>query len=204
MTDPGPHESRHDVRGAAWVLVACVAFGAAMEAVKSETGFGYAFRSDVGNWSALWLVLPLVMGYQFRRPLPGALGGVAATMSALVGFYVVNAVIFPQPGGLADTVTTFTHIMARWALFGLVSGPVFGAAGTRLRSVSGLALVSGVVMVLEPLVLDLWSGRRLPLPEPLAISWWFEWRSAATVEVLLGALLVVLATRRRVARRGAR
>lgn len=179
------------------VLLACLLFGAVMEAFKSETGFAFTFRSDVGNWSSLWLVMPLVMGYQFRRPLSGAVAGLVATMAALVGFYVVNAILFPEPGGLIETVSTFSHIMARWALFGAASGPLFGALGTRLRSVTDLAFVSGLVMVLEPAVLELWQGRRLPLPGPWALSWGFDWRLAATLEVAIGALLLLIAVRRR-------
>lgn len=179
-----------------WVLVACLVFGAAVEAFKSQTGAGFAFRSDVGNWSSLWLVMPLVMGYQFRRPLPGALAGLAATMAALVGFYAVNAVMFPQPEGVTATLSTFSQIMLRWALFGVVSGPVFGVVGTRLRSGRGLALACGLIMVFEPILLLLWGGRQLPLPGPLGISWWFQWRLAATVEVAVGAVLVLLAIRR--------
>ena len=45
---------RRDSQGPLWVLLACLLFGAVMEAFKGETGFGYAFRSDVGNWSSLW------------------------------------------------------------------------------------------------------------------------------------------------------
>ena len=188
---------RRDWRGPVWVLVGCGLFGAVMEAVKSKAGFGFEFRSAVGNWSSLWLVMPLVMGYQFRRPLVGALAGLAATIAALLGFYVMNALIFPQPGGFTQTVQTFSTIMARWALFGVVSGPLLGALGTRLRSLGGLALLSGMVMIFEPVVLALWGGRQLPLPAPLGISWWFEWQAAATVEVLIGVLLVVFAVGRR-------
>jgi len=54
----------------------------------------------VGNWSRLWPVMPRVLGYQFRQAWAGALAGLAATMSALVGFYVMNAVLFPKPWGL--------------------------------------------------------------------------------------------------------
>jgi hypothetical protein len=188
---------RRDWQGPLWVLVGCLLFGAAMEAFKSETGFGFEFRSAVGNWSSLWLVMPLMMGYQFRRPQVGALAGLAATIAALLGFYAMNALIFPQPGGFTATVLTFSEIMSRWALFGVVSGPLFGALGTRVRSLGGLALLSGMVMILEPVVLALWGERQLPLPAPLGISWWFEWRVAATVEVVIGMLLLLFAVRRR-------
>ena len=179
------------------MLLACLLFGATMEAFKSQTGVGFAFRSDVWNWSSLWLVMPLVMGYQFRRPMAGAVSGLAATMAALVGFYVMNAAIFPQPGGYVATLSTFSQIGSRWALFGLVSGPLFGALGTRLPGLRELSLVSGVVMLLEPVLLTVWGQRRLPLPGPLGISWAFQWRLAATVEVVVGAVLVILGVRRR-------
>jgi hypothetical protein len=42
----------------------------------------------------------------------------------------------------------------------------------------------------------LWGGRQLPLPAPLGISWAFEWQAAATVEVLIGLLLMAFAVRR--------
>ena len=197
MMSRGSAGLRGDWRGPLWVLVGCLLFGAAMEAVKSGTGFGFEFRSGVGNWSSLWLVMPLVMGYQFRRPLLGALAGLAATFAALVGFYAMNALIFPQPGGFTETVLTFMEIMSRWALFGVVSGPLFGALGTRVRSLCGLALLSGLVMILEPVVLALWGPRQLPLPGPLGISWWFEWRVSASVKVVIGTLLVLFAVRSR-------
>lgn len=175
------------------MLFACLFFGAAIEAFKSQPGAGFDVRSDVGNWSSLWLVMPLVMGYQFRRAWAGALAGLAATLAALVGFYAMNAVIFPQPEGLTATLSTFSQIMARWALFGLASGPLVGALGTRLSSVRLLALVSGLIMLLEPVLLSLWGQRQLPLPGPLGISWWFQWRLAATLEAVLGGVLVLLA-----------
>jgi len=52
-------------------------------------------------------------------------------------------------------------------------------------------------MLLEPVLLYVWGGRQLPLPGPLGVSWWFPWRLAATVEVVLGGALVLLAHRRR-------
>lgn len=83
-----------------WLFVACRSWVRRWRFSRANRGAGFDFRSDVGNWSRLWPVMPRVLGYQFRQAWAGALAGLAATMSALVGFYVMNAVLFPKPWGL--------------------------------------------------------------------------------------------------------
>src|SRR6476661_797641 len=72
----------------AWVLLAAVAFGVLVAALKGQDA---GVRDTLGNLSAPWVLVPFLAGARFTRVRSGALAGAAATLAALLGFYVAEA-----------------------------------------------------------------------------------------------------------------
>jgi len=152
-------------------------------------------RSDLGNLSTPWLMVPFIAGTQSRRPGRGALLGLLATMSALLGFYLLTSLLVElgRPGLLDNFGREF------WAnrfyfVSGVLSGPLFGALGAwwrKTRSV-GASVVAGVLMMGEPIVLAL-----IGVVFPATVVG----RNAVSIgvyaaELTLGLLVVLLARNR--------
>jgi hypothetical protein len=133
------------------VVLAAAAFGAAMSVLK---GNDVGIRDDIGNLSAPWLLLPFFAGAAMQRRELAAVAGLAATVVALVAFYVANAFVLDLgPHSLATDLRLTLGATGYWLPRGLVSGPVFGALGGLWRR-RGYPTIGVAVLLLldaEPL-----------------------------------------------------
>jgi hypothetical protein len=143
------------------ILAGAFVFGVLAALVKGPDG-GVSMvsrvRSDLGNLSTPWLLVPFIAGTQTRRSWGGVLLGFLATMSALLGFYLLTSVLVDlgRPGLLDNFGRDFSANRV-YFISGAVSGPLFGALGVwwrRTRSV-GASVVAGALMMGEPIVLAL-------------------------------------------------
>ncbi|MCA1840065.1 MAG: DUF6518 family protein [Actinobacteria bacterium] len=142
------------------VVAAAFAFGLVAAWAKgqntdAESAISHA-RAIIGNLSTPWLVLAFVAGAQSRRVFRGALLGLATTMVALAGFYVLTTMVINLTAhGWIDELRR--EFMANRVYFqgGLLSGPLFGALGAwwNARRTLEKSFVVGVLLVGEPLVL---------------------------------------------------
>jgi hypothetical protein len=112
------------------------------------------FRTDLGNLSAPWLLVAFLAGTQASRLMWGALLGLAATLSALFGFYLLSSMIVDL-GSHSLLGDLWRELSANriYLEAGLASGPIFGALGawwTRTRTL-GASIVVGALMIAEPL-----------------------------------------------------
>jgi hypothetical protein len=205
------------------LMAAAFACGVAAAIVKGQSGDGLGVlsrvRSDIGNLSAPWVLLAWAAGSRTTRlPLAAALG-LGATAAALVGFYVVSALVEPMGGStVAQDVGSWVAANRVYFEAGAVSGPVFGLLGgwwARRRSPSPL-LIAGLLLLGEPLVLWI-TGAIFPngvlspltgLPLAVRIFPGFGLSDADAVslgvhcaEIGAGVVFVLVAVRRRGARR---
>src|SRR5689334_21501905 len=89
---PELHPRRHPLtplRRLLTVLGAALLFGVLAALVK---GHHDGVRDTIGNLSTPWLLVALAAGLHARSLPRGALLGLAATLTALFGFYVIVAV----------------------------------------------------------------------------------------------------------------
>jgi hypothetical protein len=137
-----------------------LAFGVVAGVVAGQSGDGRALvsqiRGELGTMSAPWVLVAWWAGSRAGRASLGAVFGLAATLAALVGFYVVSGIVEPmgRPTVLGD-IASWASANRVWFEAGLVSGPVFGALGgwwARRRSPSA-AVVVGALLAGEPVVL---------------------------------------------------
>lgn len=178
------------------MLAAAVVLGVVAGFVHgNDAGLG----RTVGNISTPWLLIALLPGWRARSALKGAAVGVAATVVALVGFYV--ALTFTMRGHLGNEngrsllhliwfVTTSNKI---WFEAGLVSGPVFGAIGGWLGRTGrrkSLVMLAAALLVVEPGLMFFGSailgaaGQAAP-----------DERRPYLVEALIGAVVAACALR---------
>jgi hypothetical protein len=134
------------------IVLAASAFGAAMSVLKGNDA---GIRDDIGNLSAPWLLLPFFAGAAVRqRDLGAAAAGLAATVAALVTFYVANAFVLDLgPHSLMNDLRLTVGATGYWLPRGLVSGPVFGALGGlwRRRGYPTLGVAVLLLLDAEPL-----------------------------------------------------
>jgi hypothetical protein len=137
------------------VLSAALVFGVVMSVIK---GNGAGTRSDVGNLSAPWLLVPFLaaaIAARGRHIAAGVVIGTVASMAALVGFYVANSVVLDLgPHPWTRDLQLAIDGGQRWFELGLVSGPVLGAIGglwSRTRS-RALGVAVCALLVAEPAV----------------------------------------------------
>jgi len=205
---------------------AAFAFGVLAALAKGQNTDGIQtvsrVRSDLGNLSTPWLLVPFVAGTYCARRRSAALVGLFATVSALAGFYLLTTFVVDlgHNGAIGDLRLEFT---ANRGYFegGLVTGPLFGALGCWWRQTRTLpaSILAGVLLMAEPLVL-LMSGaigphhvvaaNGLPLIPRMVWGWGLSASSDTitlsvyAVEFAIGLCVVLLvATRRRVAARNA-
>lgn len=168
------------------------AFGALMGLLKGDdTGL----RAGIGNLSAGWVLVGLFAAVHSRNALRGAAIGLISTLTALVGFYAsLTVALAGQLGGGGFISELLAEVEANrvYFVFGLLVGPVSGAAGATLgrRGRSSVAACAGVILVLEIAAVALFRDRRL-LPRPLYFSWGVDSWSPYVMEAAVG--LVVLA-----------
>jgi Family of unknown function (DUF6518) len=135
------------------MLLASLVFGVVMSIVK---GNGAGVRSDVGNLSAPWLLLPFLaaaVSSDGRLGRAMAIGGASSALG-LVGFYVANSFVLdlgPHPW-LID-LRLALHSSLYWLRLGLVSGPVMGLLGGLWRRTGSrlVAIAVSALLIGEPL-----------------------------------------------------
>lgn len=203
----------------ALIVLAAAPLGAAMAWGSDQAGASRdlvsSLRNTIGSLSTPWLLIPFVAGAMCRRTLAGALIGLATTTSALTGWYLY-AGIAEDVGGHGFIGDLRLEFLANCVYFaaGLLSGPLFGAAGAwwRRTRTAPSGLVAGALLIGEPLVMGtltllhhlgvLSADTRLPGFLSLAAHTWIaDWLAGGVLagEFLLGVLVALLA--RRVARR---
>lgn len=166
-------------------------------------------RADVGNLSTPWLVVALLAGAHATRIRTGALLGLAATMSALVGFYVLTTFVIDL-GTHSWIGDLRRELEANRVYFqgGLLSGPLFGAVGAwwnRGRAF-GKSMLVGALLIAEPVALaaigvvfphGVVRSASVPLLLRIVPGWTLSGDPGAAVvygtEVALGAVLVATA-----------
>ena len=204
-------------RGLGALLAAAVEFGVDAALVEGPGGVGevHEVRSALGNLSTPWLLVGFLAGTRCSTMLSGALVGLAATMAALTGFYLVNALAYDQGAGstYADLRLVFSANRG-YLEGGLVTGLLFGLLGawwSRRRGL-GVSVVVGALLVAEPLVLvalgvvgpdAVASGESgLPLFVRLVPGWGITTDRGDVAlgiyaaELVLGLVILLLAVRR--------
>jgi hypothetical protein len=144
------------------IVVAACAFGLLAALVKGAGGDGVGtlptLRIAVTDLSAPWLLVAFLAGRRATRLAAGALLGFLATMSALLGFYLlVSLVLAADLGGDGILGNAGQTLWANriYLAGGVLTGPLCGALGARWRATrtGSVALVAGVLLAGEPLVL---------------------------------------------------
>jgi len=208
------------------IVGAAFAFGVVAALAKGQNTDGIQtlsrVRSDLGNLSTPWLLLPFIAGTYCVRRRSAALVGLLSTVSALAGFYVLTTFVIDlgHHGPVGDLRLELT---ANRGYFegGLVTGPLFGALGCWWRQTRTLpaSILAGALLMAEPLVLLL-SGavgphhvvaaNGLPLVARMVWGWGLSAGSDTVtisvyaVEFAIGLCLVLLVgTRRRLPARNA-
>ena len=144
------------------VLLGAFAFGLFAAWAKGQNTDGLStisqLRSDLGNLSTPWLMVAFIAGVQSRRPRSGAVLGLLATMSALLGFYLLTSLVVDLGGhGIGDNLWRELGANRVYFVSGALSGPLFGALGAWWRATRslGASVVAGALMIGEPIVLAL-------------------------------------------------
>ncbi|HEY0871319.1 MAG TPA: hypothetical protein VGD55_13040, partial [Acidothermaceae bacterium] len=79
------------------VLVMAFAFGVCAAWAKGQNigvdPYVAQLRGAAGNLSTPWLLVPFFAGMQSSRPRRGAVVGLAATLCALAGFYLLSTLV---------------------------------------------------------------------------------------------------------------
>jgi hypothetical protein len=130
-----------------------LSFGIVAGLVHGNDG---GLRADFGNLSAPWLFVALVPGWFSGSALRGMAFGTAATLVALVGFYVgLTTTMYGHLGDIHGLVASFAFVLSAnqvWFAAGLISGPVCGGIagflGTRIAT-TWLPVALGSLMVGE-------------------------------------------------------
>ena len=204
------------VRIAAVLLVA-FAFGVLAAWAKGQNTDGVAqvsqLRSALGNLSTPWLLVPFFAGIQCTRLRQGALVGLAATLCALIGFYLLSTLV-ENLGGHGFLGDLRVELTGNRAYFegGIVTGPIFGALGAwwQRRPTARASLLVGALLIAEPLVMVALGVARphvlaggFPLIVRIIPGWGLTADSGGaawavyTVELILGLAVLVLAAARR-------
>lgn len=137
-------------------LVLSAAFGAGDQYLGS---LSWSWAPDVSLLSAPWLVLPFVAGATQRSPRRAAGLGLACTVAALVGYFLmtdspVEGAHYSLAGARGFFVSGHVTVLS-----GIFTGPLFGWFGQQWRTRRALvgALVTAAALCLEPF------ARRLPI-----------------------------------------
>ncbi|MGC5031035.1 DUF6518 family protein [Micromonospora sp. DT229] len=142
--------------------------------------------AELGNSSAVWAVAAFGFGYWVRTGwVRAALGGAAALVIAVPGYYLAAALIQGDDWAILWAPTSLL-----WMSFGVLAGVIFGVGGVWARGrgwwqTVGLAL-PGAVLLAEALI----DARRINHPNYGIAPLW-----DALIKVGLAILVVVLAGR---------
>jgi hypothetical protein len=205
------------------VLVGAFAFGLFAAWAKGQNTDALTLlsrlRADLGNLSTPWLLVPFAAGVVVPHRWGSAVAGLAATVAALVGFYLLTTLVIDL-GGHGFLADFRKELMAnRYYLeAGIVTGPLFGALGGWWKRSSRLPwlLLVGILLIAEPLALfgmdalgaiGITTASRLPGPLRLLPGWQLSLNSGAVTlavyggEVIVGAVLLAVALVPRLASR---
>ena len=209
------------------IAAAAFAFGLLAAWAKGQNSDGIRalsqLRSDLGNISTPWLLVPFIAGTRCVRLRAAALVGLLATTVALVGFYLFTTAVVDLGGhGLVGDLRLEFWGNHVYFEAGLLSGPVFGALGGWWRQTQTIpaSIVAGLLLMTEPLVLLLGGAvgphgvlsadTGLPLVVRIVGGWGLSGDTSSialgvyAAEFVLGLCLVLLVgTRRRAAARNA-
>ncbi len=136
------------------------AFGVCAAWAKGQNTDGLAqvsqLRNALGNLSTPWLLVAFFAGMASPRPRQGALVGLAATLVALAGFYLLSTLV-ENLGGHGFFGDLQVELSGNLAYFegGVITGPIFGALGAwwRRRPTARTSLLAGGLLIAEPLVM---------------------------------------------------
>lgn len=111
----------------------------------------------VGNFSAPWAVLAFGAGWAQRSRLWAAIGGVAAEVACVVGFYnslsLVDDVVDPRllgPDSFATVISQTLSAIAPWVALAIGAGVLYGLLGRRWGQ--SRSIVAGVAIALPFMV----------------------------------------------------
>ena len=173
--------ARHGVRPAVLALGAALALGVAGRVAVHTSGGALAAAGHAAlALGAPWLVVAWLVGALAGSRAAGALAGGFALALGTGAWYVLTV----AAGGRAAVFYAFP-VAPAWAFVAAGAGAAFGLAGAAWRSgrVSALALPAGALAGEALLLAGEWGGRAA--------------RAVLTLELALGAALVVFAARRR-------
>ena len=142
------------------ILLGALAFGLLAAWAKGPNTDGMStisqVRADLGNVSTPWLLVPFLAGTRSRKAGAGALLGLAATMFALFGFYLLTSLVVDLGHhGIIRDLGRELGANRIYLVSGILSGPLFGALGAWWRTTRSLraSVVAGALMVGEPIVM---------------------------------------------------
>ena len=155
--------SRPSAARLAAVLLGAFAFGVLAAWAKGQNTDGVAqvsqLRNALGNLSTPWLLVAFFAGLQWSRLRDGAVVGLAATLCALAGFYLLSTLV-ENLGGHGFLGDLRLELSGNRAYFegGVITGPIFGALGAllsqwRRRPTARTSLLVGGLLIAEPLVM---------------------------------------------------
>ena len=151
-------------------LVAAFVFGAADQYLGSRVELG-PWAATVSLMSAPWVALPFVFGCRTQTAAAGAVVGLATTMAALLGYFVMT--LSPVEGVSLSHVDLPSYVATQRLnlIGGVVTGPLFGWLGwcwRERRASVGAVLVAGA-LALEPLA-ESAAGRLGPTIMPWVLE----------------------------------
>jgi hypothetical protein len=189
------------------VLLAAFAFGLFAAWAKGQNTDGVAqvsqVRSALGNLSTPWLLVGFFAGMQCPTPRRGAIVGLAATLFALAGFYLLSTLVENLGGhGFIGDLRLELSGNRAYLEGGVITGPIFGALGAwwRRRPTARTSLLAGGLLIAEPLVMlalgpirhhVLAASTGLPLIARIIPGWGLTASSGAATWAVYGAELVL-------------
>lgn len=110
------------------------------------------------NLIGVWLGLAFALGTTARTVPTGALRGLIGLLSAVVGYYVLNALL-----GDGYRAIGASHAATVWGVVALGMGPLFGLAGGTWRHTTGPRRAAAVALLAAALVAEgvAFGGTRL-------------------------------------------
>lgn len=142
------------------VLLIAFAFGVFAAWAKGQNTDGAhqvsQVRNVLGNLSTPWLLVAFFAGMQIPQLGRGAVVGLAATLCALAGFYLLSTLV-ENLGGHGFIGDLRLELSGNRAYFegGVLTGPIFGALGSwwKRRPTARTSLLAGGLLIAEPLLM---------------------------------------------------
>ena len=177
-----------------WGLLVAAAVGVAIGVFKgNETGL----RGGIGNLSAPWLLVAMLPALRCRTLGQGALVGFLSTLAALGGFYAALTVVLAGHlggGGYVPELLVETEANRIYFVAGLLTGPIFGAAGAWIgrHHPQSVWPIVGALLASEIAIVALVQGHQLA-PAPLYFRWGVDDWTPYIGEAALGIGIIVVA-----------